>query len=268
VPSVKAEDLAVALLCVFENRDPQFSLDPADPRNPRGKWLKAVYIPEQIIAGTQFGKALFEADWLLKQYSFGVSIDEDGNMHKRKSSVAGFKSTADLSLEQKDPEYGKERWARFWIVSDEMKLKKYANSIYFDVAKMRVKAKKQVPDPTSRTGLRDVDTYDPISTKFASIFTELYDEIAEESPEFERVRQLAKAVALAKWLKREGIPIDMNWVIKYVNKRIKTVDKIPALSVQWKKTTTKDLLKGKTNRDSNYYPSTSSIWWGRFDCKT
>jgi YD repeat-containing protein len=247
VPSIKAEDLAVALLCVFDPRygDPQFSLDPANPRNPRGKWLKAVYIPEEIIGGTEFGKALFEADWLLKQYSFGVSLDKDGNMHERKSSVVGFKSTADLSLEQKDPEYGKERWARFWIVSDEMKLKEYANSIYFDVAKMRVKAKKQVPDPTSRTGLRDVDTDDPIATTFANIFTELYDEIAKESPEFERIKQLAKAVALAKWLKKEGIPVDMDWIVKYANKRIKTIGKITALSVQWERQQQRPYSRGR-----------------------
>jgi len=238
VPSVKAEDLAIALTSVFGPvpQDPQFSLDPADPRNPKGDWLKAVYIPEKVIATTSFGKAMFEADWLLKQYSFGVSIDGNGKLQDRKSSVSGFKSTADLSLEQKDQEYGKEKWARFWIVSDNMRLIQSDNSIYFDVAKMRVKAKKQVIDPSSVTGLRDVDTEDdPVATKFANLFTELYDEIAKESPEFEHVRQLAKAVALAKWLKKEGIPVDMDWVFKYANQRIETVDKITALSVQWQK---------------------------------
>lgn len=255
VPSINARDLAVALMCVFgpEPQDPQFSLNPADPRNPKGKWLKAVYIPEEIIRSTVFGNALFEADWLLKQYSFGVTIDENGKCQERKSSVAGFKSAADLSLEQKDDEDGEERWARFWIVADDMdddpehnmilKREEDGNSIYFDTAKMRVKARKQVPDPSSPIGLRDVETDDPLATKFANMFTELYDEIAKESPEFERVRQLAKAVALAKWLKKEGIPVDMDWVFKYVNKRIKTVDKLSALSVQWKKQTQKPYSK-------------------------
>ena len=248
VPSLKPEDLAVALMSVFrsEPQDPQFSLDPADPKNPKGKWLKAVYIPEEIIAGTGFGKALFEADWLLKQYSFGVRIDENGKLQERKSCVNGFKSIAELSFERQNNGYGKEQWARFWIVSDEMKLKEAENSIYFDVAKMRVKARKQVVDPTSPTGLRDVDTEDdPIATEFANLFTKLYDEIAKkESPEFERVRQLAKVVALAKWLKKEGIPIDMNWVIEHVNKRIKTVDKITALSVQWENQQKRPYSKG------------------------
>lgn len=247
VPSIKAEDLAVALILVFGSipQDPQFSLDPADPRNPRGKWLKAVYIPEQIIGGTEFGKALFEADWLLKQYSFGVRIDGEGSLKERKSSVPGFKSTADLSLEQSDIEQGKEKWARFWIVSDEMKLKESGKSIYFDVAKMRVKAKKQVLDPTSRTGLRDVDTEDdPVATEFANLFTKLYDEITEESPEFERVRELAKVVALAKWLKKESVPVDMDWVVKYANKRVETIGEITALSIQWQKQSQRPYLQG------------------------
>lgn len=239
LPSIKPEDLAVALMAVFGPmpQDPQFSLDPADPSNPRGRWLRAVYIPEQIIGGTEFGKTLFEADWLLKQYSFGVRFDENNRLQERKSSVSGFKSTAELSLEEKDRGDGEERWNRFWIVSDEMKLKQTGKSIYFDVAKMGVKSRKIVPDPSSPQGFRDVETEDdPIATKFKNMFTELYDEIAKESPEFERVRQLAKAVAIAKWMKQEGIQFDTNWVNEHANKRIDTVGRITALSTQWERT--------------------------------
>ncbi len=237
LPSIKPEDLAVALMSVLGpySGDIAFSLDPYDPINPKGKWLKAVYIPEQIIGGTEFGKTLFEADWLLKQYAFGVAIDEQGRMHERKSFVSGFKSTKDLMFELKGQTSEQERWARYWIVSDDMRLKQSGNSIYFETAKMRVKAKRQVPDPSSPTGLRDVDADDPISTKFANGFTELYDEIAKESPEFERLKQLAKAVAIAKWIKQEGIPFDTSWVNEYANKRIDTADRIAALSTQWEK---------------------------------
>jgi len=198
LPSIKPEDLAVALACAFDPRygDPQFSLDPADPRNPRGKWLKAVYMPEEVTSGSPFGKSMFEADWLLKQYAFGVSIDKEGRKKERKSFVPGLKSTVDLTFERPDIEKGEEQWARFWIVSDEMKLREHGNSIYFDVAKMRVKAKKQEPDPSSPTGLRDVETDDPIASAFADQFSELYDEISKESPEFARVKELAKAVAV------------------------------------------------------------------------
>lgn len=236
--AIKPEDLAIALLSVFGPNpcDPQFSLDPNDPQNPAGDWLKAVYIPEDLLGGTSFGKAMFEADWLLKQYSFGVKLGENGNLQKRISSVPGFKSTADLSLEEQGADYGKERWARFWIVADDVTLKEADNSIYFNRVKMRVKAKKIVPDPSAPSGLKDVETSDdPLALKFAGGFTDLYDEIAKESPEFERVKELAKAVGLAKWLKKEDIPVDMEWVYKYANKRTETVGKVTSLSVQWEK---------------------------------
>ena len=257
VPDLKPQDLAVALAAIFgpQPQDPQFSLDPDDPKDPRGKWLKAVYIPEQVISGTEFGKAMFEADWLLKQYSFGVSIDEDGKQHPKRSSVSGFKSVADLSLELKNDDYGKERWARFWIIVDKindntdynviLKHSSDGKAFYFEPVKMRVKAKKQTIDPSSPTGLKDVDIYDdPTALRFADGFTDLYDEIARESEEFERIRQLAKAVALAKWLKKEGIAVDMDWVVKSVNRRIKTIDKITALSVQHERQSQKPYSQG------------------------
>jgi len=256
LPPMKPEDLAIALLSVYapDPQDLQFSLDPADPQNPRGEWLKKVYYPEEILAGTSFGKAMFEADWLLKQYAFGVSVDSTGRVSERKSSVREFKSTADLSFEGMGNAHGKESWARLWIVADDkdddeehnmtLKLATDSNSIYYDIAKMAVKAKKQIADPTSPTGLRDVDTdEDAIATEFAGIFSEFYDEISKEAPEFGRVKELAKAVALAKWLKQQRVLVDLAWVAEFANKRIPTVGQISALSVTKEKRYTNYISK-------------------------
>jgi RHS repeat-associated protein len=232
-PSLRAEDLAVALRLVYgpNPQDPQFTLDPADPKNVNGKWLKAVYIPEQVLAGTAFGQTMFEADWLLKQYAFGVEIDSSGKVIERRTSVSGFKSEADLMYDEPASGSGSESWARQWIVSDEMRLKQSGSSMLFDVARMRVKAKKIVPDPTSPQGFRDVDSDEPIARKFAEQFTQRYDELARESPALERVRELAKAVALAKWLKQTGVPVDVNWVDEYANRRDSVTVRVAALSV-------------------------------------
>ena len=74
-------DLAVALLCVYgKNSDPSFSLDPNEPTRPDGPLYRRVYYPDEhtggepILAGTAFGDTMFEADWLLKQLSFGVNV--------------------------------------------------------------------------------------------------------------------------------------------------------------------------------------------------
>ena len=80
------------------------------------------------MAGRNSVRHYFDAD-LLKQYSFGVKFDEKGNCRKE-NLCAWFQSTATLSLEQKDREYGKERWNRFWIVSDDMKLKRSEKHLF------------------------------------------------------------------------------------------------------------------------------------------
>jgi YD repeat-containing protein len=237
LPPLDIQDLAVALACVYSpmGQDPQFSLDPADPKDPEGEWLKAVYVPEDIIAGTAFGEALFEADWLLKEYSFGISLDSSGYVSKRVSSVPGFKSLADLYFEKPDTSDRAGTWVRFWIVPDSMVIKRRGNSIIFDKCKMRVKAMKMVVTPE---GLKDVPTDEvPEATAFAELFTQLYDEIAKESPEFARVKELAKVVALAKWMKGENVPVDLGWAWEYATQtgdRMATAS-AKALSLTWER---------------------------------
>lgn len=259
VPGIGMEDLAVAIKLVYSDREAEFTLDPYDPKNPRGPWLKAVYIPNGILAGTEFGKALFEADWLLKQYSMGIFIDENAKgpqkidinnegrpfiseaniigIHPRKCLVPGFKSSMDISFETAGSGNRKaEKWSRFWIISDVMKMQKTEDSIYFDVARMKVKTKKIIPDPESPQGFRDVETEeDPIANKFAALFTEHYDEIAKEAPVFGRLKQLAKAIALAKWIKKNNVEVDLKWAEEVANRRVPTVSRINSLSVEWEK---------------------------------
>ncbi len=279
VPSIREEDLAVALACVYGNQaqDPAFSLDPADPKNPEGKWLKCVYIPENILAGTDFGQAMLEADWLLKQYSFGIVVEEEGKaktvryaasadpsrpyivgtnyrMHERISSVPGFKSVKDIDMEKSRRGEGENQWCRFWIVADDqdddgehnMTLRRSGDgkSIFFDKVAMKVMAKSQVPDPSSPSGLRDAESEDPTAVEFARLFTQLYDQLAQESPEFARMKELAKAVALAKWMKQQNIPVDMDWVNEHRygshiseedSTKVSYTTTMPALSVTWRK---------------------------------
>ena len=250
LPEMKAEDLAVAFVSVFGTSpcDLQFSLDPADPQNPRGRWLKAVYMPENILAGTAFGRTMFEADWLLKQYSFGVRFDENGEILERLSSVPGFRSTSDLMFESTKDFTREESWTRLWIEADDhdsdlyhnmtLELSADGNSINYAIADLAILTKKQVPDPNSPSGLSDVETEeDPISTEFAKLFTELYDDISKESPEFGRIKQLLKIVALAKWLKKENIPFTREWITENYNKRDSSIARISALSISKHKKT-------------------------------
>ena len=212
VSGIKAEDFAVALRLAYSEspHEPTFSLDPADPKNPTGPWLQKVYYPDEVLAGTDFGRAMFEADWLLKQYSFGVVAEQGRPQTVRNSSVSSYKSVPTLSLEREYKANQAARMSRFWILSGEMRIRQEGSAIVFDKASMRVKTRLQVVDPHSKTGLSDDNhVKDPIHEEFARRFTEDYDELAAESPKFERVRELAKAVALARWMQQKSIPVNL-----------------------------------------------------------
>lgn len=240
LPGIRMRDLAMACWLVSGRspQDPMFSLDPANPKNPQGDWLKAVYLPE-IMRGRGFGAVLFAADFLLKQYAFGVEVGEDGTVQPRKSAVAGFKSTVDL-LQEAGGTSATPQWSRFWIVIDSMRILRATRSMVFEKVIMRVQARRQVANPGSRSGLSDAETRpDGYESRWAGLFTSRFDELAKESPDLARVRELAKALAIAKWLKEEGALPPREWIVREVETdSASNIDRITALSVAWTKTDT------------------------------
>ena len=208
LPSIDASDLAVALKCIFDyGQEPAFSLDAADPANPSGPYQKAVYFGP--IEGTSFGQAMFDADWKLKEYSFGVSRDENGQIHEIVSKVPGYKDIFDLSFEQASKEG--ESYTRFWITCADAPVYQKDGALYFGNFTMKVNTEKMYQ--AGKQGLvSSGGKQDPCAEEFAAHFTQHYDEFASEEPAFAKVKELAKAVALAKWLYEQNIPIDMSWV--------------------------------------------------------
>jgi YD repeat-containing protein len=238
-------DFAVALALARSHQEASFSLDPADPKNPEGPWLKAVYRPENILAGTQFGQTLFEADWLLKQYSFNVVAGEDGHWSERRSRVPGLKGLPELTFESDAPISKEGQWTRAWIEVKDEKVPVAVEGGVVRVSKpdMIIESRRQIVDPSSETGLRDVpDVSDPIQKQFKETFTRLYDQISAESPEFGRVRELVKAIVLAKWMVKENIPVDEAWLA--AAQRIPTVAKAHALDVSWQRQSQKPFVEG------------------------
>ena len=233
-----------------------FSLDPADPQHPKGAWQKTVYLPHEFLAGTDFGNAMFEADWLLKQYSFGVVVGSDGRQTERHSAVQGFQSVPQLRLAAEGERRSGPSWSRYWIVADSLKLGRHGKNILFDEAKMAVRTQVIVPDPRSASGLRDDSSAeDPISREFSRRFTQHYDELARESPEFARVRELAKAVALAKFMRHENAVIDLDWVDANSRPVRQYVAKVPTLKAEWHKPTP----EGARRPDRNGYVVTGEV---------
>lgn len=234
---IAARDLAFALWLTYSGQQAAFSLDPADPKDPSGKWLKAVYYPETLRA-TGAGRDLFDADFLLKQYAFGVQVE--GNRIVQRRTATALKSVPQLmdASSHTSDHKNAAQWARMWIVVPRVDLQVTDGMAKIARVHVAVRARRQVPDPSSPTGLRDIDTDDDsVESRFARQFSELYNELGRvEAPPLLRVRELAKAIAYAQWMKRQHVPVDMEQVIAVLNQdRVKSIDKITALSVEWQK---------------------------------
>lgn len=225
LPGLQASDLAVALRSVFaEHQYPAFSLDPADPQNPRGPYLKPVYYGP--VEGTGFGQAMFEADWKLKEYSFGLRRNADGSEARIISSVPGYQDIFDLSLAAGEDRG--ETFMRFWITPEEVPLYRGDNSLFFGPVLMQVNTEEMFL--TSKGLASSGGKQNPVAEKFAAHFTEHYDAFAREEESFARVKELAKAVAVAGWLYEAGIPIDLSWTEPYLQEQVPTLEQVEALS--------------------------------------
>ena len=74
------QDVAVFLKILYDptikNKSISFSLDPFEPTNPTGSYMRKVFYPDelekrQILQGTKIGEDTFLADYLLKPMSLG-----------------------------------------------------------------------------------------------------------------------------------------------------------------------------------------------------
>jgi YD repeat-containing protein len=254
LPSVRLADLAVAMTLAYRDPPvfPKFSLDPDDPSNPRGKWMKLVHYPEGL-KGTQFGHTMFLADWLMKQLSFGLEVDSTGRITRRETMPAGLRDTFALTFDQPSRDDA-DVWTRMWIVANDFRWKVADDAVVFSTAQMGVKAKRQVVDPRSKTGLSDVeDAVDPASARFAKDLTLKYDEVGASVPEFARLTELAKLVAIARWMRDAGVKADVEWLRQQSQPSVEAIARVTALE------DTREQKREATSRSGNRTTITTSV---------
>lgn len=71
-------DLVTPLKIMYDqnihSKNISVSLDPLVPTDPDGPWYRKTFYPKQL-KNTQYGQAMIEADFLMKQLSLGVDKD-------------------------------------------------------------------------------------------------------------------------------------------------------------------------------------------------
>lgn len=215
-PQFNKDDLAVAIkVLFFDNVIPAVSLEPST----NSAYMDAVFTGD--LEDTKFGQVLLDADYKLKQYMHGYDVNND----PISSSVPTYKSVLQRYIDLGPGLTGNS--SRWWIVPDLISLKKddSTDSFVFDDVEMEV-----LTEPQSGSNLAN---WNQAAEDFADDLTANYDDYAEETPEFYEVKQLAKIVAVVKWIKDTGLASDMGWAHDYEPEIVDTPDMLPKLTTPW-----------------------------------
>lgn len=206
LPPLKPEYLAAALRAVNlpSDQEPGMTIDPL-PQNPRGPVMLVRFFGNTD--NTRLGWVMFEADRLMKGYSVGAD-----NVSKQpvESRVPEYRSVTDMRFA--DAGRGPDLWSRFWLVPEAVTahVSTDGRTITFDPVRLRVKTETmrwQGGRLVPAGGIKDYH-----AEAFAEWLTRHYDEVAAEQPVFAELKLVTQTVALAKWLKAQGAPVDWNLI--------------------------------------------------------
>uniref|UniRef100_A0A7S4T3D1 Uncharacterized protein n=1 Tax=Alexandrium monilatum TaxID=311494 RepID=A0A7S4T3D1_9DINO len=192
---VNLEYLSIALgVGMLEGTQPWFSLDPVDPKIPT-TMLSKNFGPARL-AGTCVGEVLFQADYYLKELSMG----------QFKQPMPGMVSCWDFA----DGNAAGPDWdARIWFVVLEAEVNISEDDVLIPCVKMGVEARELVSGSYEDAAVTRKDH--PL-VKYAEMFTQSFDAIAERVSVVYYLRELAKASALAKFLIDNGYSADSAWL--------------------------------------------------------
>mmetsp|Transcript_44988 Transcript_44988/g.106858 ORF Transcript_44988/g.106858 Transcript_44988/m.106858 type:complete len:935 (+) Transcript_44988:36-2840(+) len=186
--SVNLEYLAIALRCrIVEGREPLFSLDPSDMKNPSKDGLMQLkrYEPSWLCE-TSAAEVLFQADYHLKELSMGEAPQP----------VIGMKSCFDYSaLEGKLQDWNGREW--FTVRNAEVLLS--ADGVLIPEVSLGVEAREQI---LGQDGLEDarVTRPDHPLVLYAEDFTRKMALITARRSAVFHLREFSKAAVLAKFL--------------------------------------------------------------------
>eukprot|EP00929_Paragymnodinium_shiwhaense_P031039 TRINITY_DN17478_c0_g1_i1.p1 TRINITY_DN17478_c0_g1~~TRINITY_DN17478_c0_g1_i1.p1 ORF type:complete len:700 (-),score=131.53 TRINITY_DN17478_c0_g1_i1:449-2521(-) len=177
--------LAVALRLLRDyGREPQFSLDPVDPHDIGGELQAKKFYPPWL-EGSVLGEVLFQADYTLKELSFGDR------------SLPGL---PDLFS---DWDASEPTAARKWFVVRNACVKVSADGVVVPYVEMGVEARKLVPSANGYVDAPYTDDREP-SVQIAKAISERFNEVAARFGSVGELVAVAKAMIVARFLLEKG----------------------------------------------------------------
>ena len=228
LPTMDKDHLALALRAVLAGQPIGVSIDPPKewregPKQnqtpPEGMHMLVSYLGNT--EGTLLGAIMFKADKLLKD--LGSGLDNETRKPVR-ANVPGFKTELEMIYPQ--PGRKESRWHRFWFVVDKVELRQDSSRNCFTFGEVKIKVLTETQHGSGETVAQE-----PAAEHFARHLTQHYDEYAKEFPVLARLRELAKIIAVAKFLSNTGKTLDVGRLCIYEPQRVLTPKETPGIHV-------------------------------------
>ena len=216
-PKFNQDDVAVAVKAIFYNNStPSLSIDD-DSNNPSSSTAIVTYTGG--IQNTNLANVLFNADYKLKQYVIGYNP----NQQKVTSNVSTYKSVVGRYLAlNPTPVPGNE--SKFAISPQSVTVKTATSASAFVFTNVTMQATTQAVNPNNDA------LWNQAAQNFANDITANYDQYGQETTYFAQTKQLAKIVAVLKWVTDYGISTDSLVARNYTPQFVSTPSTIQKVS--------------------------------------
>lgn len=241
--NIKTSYLASALW--VEYREEHSSTNIMFSLDPKGSVQKKSFYPE-CIKDVDLGHVLFKCDYIMKMFALNTKDNKSKSpMISPRLRSLGLKPAHEYDRNKNTHQ----SYSRFWLTHKNAKIIKKNGYFIVESIEIEVKAREQVIDTNGKRSDKEIQDTSNYAYQFAREFTRLYDEISKEYPVFGELKQVCKAIILAKYIKINKIPVDLE----------KVIDKI-----SWKmcKSDTVDIIKNQITEQDRYKIMNTSISGG------
>lgn len=212
LPPLLLDDLVVALTIIGEGQDLGVSIEPrggmhAAPAEDSSGPLSVRYIPKSI-EGTHLGSVLYEVDRRLKNLGFGR---DNVTGETIRCDVPEYRTLQDRVGSRGLWDRGAGYFGRMWFRPRPPRIQCTGYSMRIEHVEMEL-----LPESTN-----------PAVAEYTDHFTKNFAAFAEHSMEFAELTRLHKLVALARWLRDGGFPVE-ELVASYPLLYVKTESTTPS----------------------------------------
>ena len=214
LPPVNMDDFVIVLRSIYHTRE-----DPAVSIGTEASGVEGYKLVRYDggTARTSFGMTMFQADYALKTLSIGL----DSTDTEVTPNLPLYKSAVDYMVELDNLAMGMTWNSRVWFVPERVNLTKSddGNGILIEDIPIVV---------LSESKFRGGRALQKGAERFAEYLSAQYPNLSSQYPSIRKLPELAKLVAIAKWMRDHRIPVDLTWIDDYEITPIETPEVVKA----------------------------------------